>query len=83
MKLPNTKSPSITEKKRNGNGTGDPGAGTQAVFCLFTIYPLGHSNSFGIQPSPASFIVNPVGQISPIRIHYRVSFLGSNFSGQY
>jgi len=32
MKLPITKIPRQADRKRNGKGTIDPGAGTQAVF---------------------------------------------------
>lgn len=69
IQLPTTNKPKQIENTKKGKGTGNPGAGIQAVLALLIIYPDAHSNSFGIQPSPTSLTVNPGGQINPTRIH--------------
>jgi hypothetical protein len=37
---------------KKGNGTGDPGAGTQAELSSFSSYPEAHSNNTGTQLFP-------------------------------
>jgi hypothetical protein len=66
--------PSTTRERqidmnKKGKGTGDPGAGIHAVFFLLISYPGSHSNSFGIQPSPAVLMWKPGGQMRPTKMH--------------
>ena len=61
--------PNNIDNIKNGKGTGNPGSGMQAFLTVFITYPVLHSISFGIHPSPASFNVNPEGQISPTSLH--------------
>jgi hypothetical protein len=73
------------EVSRNGKGTQDPGEGMQAVRAPLISYPSSHSNSIGIQPSPASFFSKASGQSRPSNSHFhlRTPAFGVHFSGQY
>ena len=50
---PSTSMLIITDDMIKGNGTGEPGFGTQAVLSELMIYPGLQSYALGMHPSPA------------------------------
>jgi hypothetical protein len=66
-----------------GNGTGEPGFGTQALLSLLIVNPGLQSNYLGIHPSPALLMSNSLGHDNPSQIHFVFSGFATHFLGQY